>query len=115
MYIISSIQFISFIQNNVLFISVSNLFCSMEKAYDKQDLNRFFSGIKSKYVIPRPSTNILGKVTCRNGLEYIEKPYNTYGGISNFGVKVDYFVYFVFCIYFHEVLTALLEGLAGRF
>ena len=74
----------------------------MEKAYDKQDLNRFFSGIKSKYVIPRPSTNILGKVTCRNGLEYIEKPYNTYGGISNFGVKVNYFVvYFVFCIYYH--------------
>lgn len=48
----------------------------MEKAYDKQDLNRFFNGIKSKYVIPRTNTNVLGKVTCRNGLEYIEKPYS---------------------------------------
>ena len=64
----------------------------MEKAYDKQDLNRFFSGIKSKYVIPRPSTNILGKVTCRNGLEYIEKPYNTHGGMSNFDVIINVLV-----------------------
>ena len=53
---------------------------SMEKAYDKQDLNRFFNGIKSKYVIPRTNTNVLGKVTCRNGLEYIEKPYSNSAG-----------------------------------
>lgn len=51
----------------------------MDKAYDKQDLNRFFSSIKSKYIIPHPDTNIPGKVTCRNGFEYIEKPYSMHG------------------------------------
>ena len=54
----------------------------MEKAFDKQDLNRFFNNIKSKYVIPIPNTNIDGKVTCRNGFEYIEKPRNTTGTLN---------------------------------
>lgn len=52
---------------------------AMEKAYDKQDLNRFFASIKTSYNIPKPNTNIPGKVTCRNGFEYIEKTYNKYG------------------------------------
>jgi hypothetical protein len=68
----------------------------MEKAYDKQDLNRFFNGIKTKYVIPRPDTNIIGKVTCRNGLEYIEKPYNNTGGY--------WFLFFILIFHFDLML-----------
>ena len=62
----------------------------MEKAFDKQDLHRFFNNIKSKYVIPLPITNIDGKVTCRNGMEYIEKPYNNRTGIF-VGTSKDFF------------------------
>lgn len=51
----------------------------MDKAYDKQDLNKFFNSIKSRYVVPRPKTNIVGKVTCRDGHEFIEKPYSSDG------------------------------------
>ena len=51
----------------------------MEKAYDKHDLTKFFNNIKGKHVIPRPDTNIPGKVICRNGYEFIEKPFNKDG------------------------------------
>ena len=54
-------------------------FLSMEKAYDKHDLTKFFNNIKGKHVIPRPDTNIPGKVICRNGYEFIEKPFNKDG------------------------------------
>ena len=56
-------------------------FCvmSMERAYDRHDLNKFFATIRNKHILYRPSTNIDGKVTCRNGEEYIEKPYNEHG------------------------------------
>jgi len=43
---------------------------------EKHDLTRFFNMLKTKYEIPSPQTKIHGKVTCRDGIEYIEKPFN---------------------------------------
>ena len=46
---------------------------------EKHDLTRFFNMIKAQYVIPSPQPKIHGKVTCRDGNEYIEKPFNMSG------------------------------------